>query len=141
MDRLQLSPVTLEDCSFLFELLRERDPAVNISHRAMPSWDEHVRFVESGPYHAWYRIDRVLGGHTTVPIGSIYLTNQDEIGLFFSKSFQGQGYGATALDLLKAMHPRKRYLANVAPLNKSSHKFFERRGFKPIQITYEMRQE
>jgi hypothetical protein len=40
----------------LHQLLEERDESANISHKAMPSWDDHVRFVESKPYQAWYFI-------------------------------------------------------------------------------------
>ena len=36
------------------------------------------------------------------------------------------------------MNPRKRYLANVNPKNKTSQKFFKKNGFKLIQYTLEL---
>jgi hypothetical protein len=51
----------------LHQLLEERDDTANISHKAMPSWDEHVRFVESKPYQAWYFIEDNGDGRRLLP--------------------------------------------------------------------------
>ncbi len=60
----------------LYDLLKERRPAESISHRRMPSWEEHCRFVDSRPYQFWYLID---GGDEF--LGAIYLTERlSEIG-------------------------------------------------------------
>ena len=45
-----------EAARVLYELLAERNPEQNISHKAMPSFDEHCAFVASKPYQAWYLI-------------------------------------------------------------------------------------
>lgn len=134
---LKLIPVSAsikEHVTFLYELLKERPSEVNISHKKMPSFDDHWAFVASKPYLAWYLIENPYG---ILPAGSVYLTHQYEIGLFIAKEHQGKGFGTRALKLLMDMHPQHRFLANVASSNPKSQAFFERQGFKLIQKTYE----
>lgn len=119
----------------LYALLGERDETINISHRRMPSWTEHVKFVGSKPYKSW---DFIVSGDEIV--GSIYLSKQDEIGIFLFRKHQGKGYGLRAVKLLMARHPRiERFLANVNPRNHGSIRFFEGMDFRHIQNTYELR--
>jgi RimJ/RimL family protein N-acetyltransferase len=115
----------------LYQLLEERDPAANISHRAMPSWDEHVRFVETKPYEAWYFIER------EGIVGACYLSKQDEIGVFVFKAHQGKNYGPWAIEAIMLKHGKRRYLANISPRNERSAEIFRNLGFKQIQATYE----
>lgn len=123
---------------FLYRLLEERDPIANISHRAMPTFEEHTNFVDSHPYKAWYVLytisdpDFVLD--TSEPIGAVYLTHQNEIGIFILKSHQGQHYAKMAIRLLMQMHPADHYLANIAPGNVRSISLFEKLGFDLIQL-------
>lgn len=120
--------------SVLYRLLEERTPEVNISHRELPSWDDHCTFVASRPYAAWYLIE--VEGQ---PIGAIYLSRMDEIGVFILRAHQGRGYGRRAVLALMERHPRDRYLANVNPANEHSIAFFRSLGFEHIQNTYEKR--
>jgi RimJ/RimL family protein N-acetyltransferase len=71
-------------------------------------------------------------------VGSIYLTSQNEIGIFIKKSFQNKQIGNIALRKLIKKNPKKRYLANVNPKNKKSIRFFKNNGFKLIQYTFEL---
>src|SRR6185295_6171687 len=73
-------------CLLLFKLLAERDDTVNISHSAMPTWEQHIKFVDKKPYEKWFF---GLSGDTVV--GACYLTKQNEIGIFVFKEFQGKG--------------------------------------------------
>ena len=127
-----LKSVTMSDAKFLFDLLQERDTRANISHKKMPSYDEHVHFIKSKPYTKWYVIIKSKG-----KIGSIYLSKNDEIGIFLSKNYQGLNIGHLALNELIKKNPRKRFLANVNPKNKKSISFFKNNGFKLIQYTFE----
>ena len=111
----------------------ERDSRQNISHKKMPTYDQHVSFVSSKPYSKWYVI---LSGVNKV--GSIYLTSQNEIGIFIKKSFQNKQLGNIALHKLIQKNPKKRYLANVNPKNKKSIHFFKNNGFTLIQYTFEL---
>jgi RimJ/RimL family protein N-acetyltransferase len=118
----------------LYRLLGERSPEVNISHRAMPSWEQHCAFVASKPYDAWYLIE-VDGSK----VGAIYLSKTNEIGIFLFRAHRGAGYGKRAVAMLMERHPRDRYLANINPENEASIAFFRDLGFHHIQNTYEKR--
>ncbi len=115
----------------LFKLLAERDEMVNISHRGMPNWCDHIKFVDSKPYEAWYFMDNE-------PFGACYLSKQNEIGVFVFKEHQGNGYGRAAIEALIKLHGPRRYLANVAPANTKSSELFGKLGFRLIQHTYEV---
>lgn len=130
---ISLRIVKDSDSKFLFELLKERDPHANISHKKMPSYNEHLKFIKSKPYTKWYVILK-----SKCRIGSIYLSKNDEIGIFLSKKYQGKNIGNDALSELIRKNPRERYLANVNPKNKKSSIFFKNNNFKLIQHTYEM---
>ena len=133
LSSISLRIVRDSDSKFLFELLKERDPRANISHKKMPSYDEHLKFIKSKPYTKWYIILK-----SKDRIGSIYLSKNDEIGIFLSKKYQGKNIGNDALTELIQKNPRERYLANVNPKNKKSSVFFKNNNFKLIQHTYEM---
>jgi len=136
MEKMQLSislkSVTNSDTKFLFDLLEERNPRVNISHKKMPTYNQHTKFIKSKPYSKWYIILK-----SKQKIGSIYLSKNDEIGIFLSKKFQGKNVGNFVLNELMKKNPRKRFLANVSPKNKKSIEFFKKNGFKLIQYTFE----
>ena len=89
---ISLRIVRDSDSKFLFELLKERDPRANISHKKMPSYNEHLKFIKSKPYTKWYIILK-----SKDRIGSIYLSKNDEIGIFLSKKYQGKSIGNDAL--------------------------------------------
>ena len=114
----------------LYELLKERPPEAAISHKRMPTFEEHAAFVAGHPYQAWYLLE--VGGAC---VGSAYLTKQSEVGIFIFKQHHGRGYGKRAIALLREHHPG-RLLANVAPGNAASHKFFRALGAVKIQETY-----
>ncbi|MEM4249720.1 MAG: GNAT family N-acetyltransferase [Candidatus Nitrosotenuis sp.] len=131
--KIILKNVNVSDHKFLYELLGERRPIENISHKKMPTYMEHVKFVNSKPYSKWYVIH-----YKNQKIGTIYLTKQNEIGIHIKKDYQRHGLGKYAMKLLIKKNPRNRYLANINPKNKKSIEFFTKQGFKLIQYTYEM---
>ena len=133
---VKLKKVGKNDYSLLYELLKERDPNANISYKKLPSYKEHVKFVSSKQYAVWYII--YSDGKKS---GTIYLSKQDEIGIFLKKGIIGKGIGSQALTLLMEKNPRKRFLANVSPKNKKSMNFFKKHKFKLIQYTYEFIEE
>lgn len=125
----------------LYQLLKERPAEINISHRKMPTWDEHVAFFNSRPYQAWYLIEV-----DNVAVGAIYLTKPagpsragDEIGVFLFEGARRRGYAKQAVMTLMERHGQRRYLANIAPSNAASTALFEGLGFRHIQNTYEFR--
>ena len=130
---IKLKLVSKSDYRFLYDLLMERNPRANISHKKMPVYNKHVSFVSAKPYSKWYVIFYGVN-----KAGSIYLTSQNEIGIFIKKSFQNKQIGNIALRKLIQKNPKKRYLANVNPKNKKSIHFFKNSGFKLIQYTFEL---
>jgi RimJ/RimL family protein N-acetyltransferase len=118
--------------ALLYQLLSERDEAVNISHRAMPCWGDHVRYVESNPHEAWYFIC------DPDPVGACYLSKSNEIGVFVFHNHQKRGYGRAAVKALMEKHGGRRYIANINPRNDPSQFLFKNLGFKLVQNTYEL---
>ena len=130
---VKLKTVSKSDYRFLYNLLMERDARANISHKKMPTYNQHVAFVSAKPYSKWYVIL-----YDTNKAGSIYLTSQNEIGIFIKKSFQSKQLGNIALRKMIQKNPKKRYLANVSPKNKNSINFFKKNKFRLIQYTFEL---
>ena len=126
-----LKPVTIDDAKFLFDLLKQREGIVNISHKSLPTWEEHVEFIKNNTYQSWDII-----WVDNVRIGNIYLTDRDEIGIFLDKEFQSNGYGGIAINEFMKKNGKKRYLANINPTNYKSIQFFGKHGFVHIQNTY-----
>lgn len=118
---------------FLWKMLADRDPVVNISHKKMPTWNEHCAFVDSHPYRDWLIV--TLDAKW---IGQIYLTNANEIGIHLLPNYIGRGHGAEAVRRLMTKYGPGRYLANVAIDNIASQDFFRSLGFKLIQYTFEL---
>ena len=128
---MELKSVTLDDAEFLYELLKQREGRVNISHRSIPTSTEHRDYIENHSYQSW-NIIWVENNR----VGNIYLTQRDEIGIFLDKKFHGRGYGSQALKQFMKKNGKKRYLANINPTNYKSIQFFGKHGFVHIQNTY-----
>ena len=133
---IKLKSVSKNDYRFLYNLLKERDSKTNISHKKMPTYNEHVNFVSSKPYACWYIIE-----YNEKKSGSIYLSKNSEIGIFLKKSLQGKDIGRISLELLIKKNPKSRYFANISPKNNKSIKFFKNNNFKLIQYTFELTQK
>jgi len=136
-DSLKLQPITRvkEAPHILYRLLATRSKQVNISHRKMPSYAQHLAFLKRRPYKAWYLLHAPSLGF----VGSVYLSKGDEIGIFLFKEYQGKGFGREAAALLMAKHRKiKRFIANINPKNERSILFFKEMGFIHIQNTYEL---
>ena len=117
---------------FLFDLLKNRKPWESVSHKKMPTYDEHVNFVRSKPYKKWYIIDY------KGPVGAIYLTNNNEIGIFIERHEQKRGFGSKSLDMLIEDSPDVEYFyANIGAFNSRSLAFFCMKGFIYDNQSYE----
>jgi RimJ/RimL family protein N-acetyltransferase len=111
--------------------LSEREPSESISHRSLPSMEEHLAFVQSMPYRGWY-VARI----EDVEVGAVYLTKNREIGVGILKEHRRRGYGSEAVQLLMNWYAGgEPYFANVNPNNKKSMRLFESLGFAPFQVT------
>jgi len=128
---IELRDVLHDDYKFLYDLLAQRDATINISHKSMPHWDQHVKFLSRTPYPyhkiIWYG---------DVRVGVCYVTAAGEIGIFIDRDHQRCGYGTQAVKEIIRIHAGRRLLANVAPLNTKSQALFMGLGFELIQYTY-----
>ena len=114
----------------LYRLLAERGPEESISHKAMPTIDEHRRFVNSVPYQVWYLIQV-----NDVYVGSVYISKQREVGVSIFKEYRRKGYAEEALGQVMERWPG-RLLANINPSNAKSAGLFGKLGFTLLQHTY-----
>ena len=130
---IKLNQVTKNDTLFLYDLLKNKDPNANISHKKMPSYDEHVKFVMSKPYTNWYIIE-----YEKKNVGAIYLSKQDEIGISISNDYEYDQIVKPALKLLMKLNQRKRYLANTSPKDVRSQEFLLKNGFTGLEYVFEM---
>ena len=117
--------------AILYDLLGERTPEQSISHKGLPTYPEHVDFVESLPYKTWCFIH---SSDEDDYVGTAYLSKQNEIGIFIFKKYQRNGYGHVAVKALMDANDGP-FLANVNPKNTASIEMFEWLGFKHIQNT------
>ncbi|HEX6992361.1 MAG TPA: GNAT family N-acetyltransferase [Gemmatimonadales bacterium] len=130
---------------FLYELCKEREQEnkVNISFR-LPSWEQHVAFIERRPYRYWYILQ--LEG-LDAWIGYISATTHNEIGIVLLRQYRGKGFGSEAvrgftdkfkpLPEIASVRPG-RWLANIHPENAPSQRMFTKLGFTLKQQTYEL---
>jgi RimJ/RimL family protein N-acetyltransferase len=118
----------------LWGLLAEREPHQSISHRRMPTLQQHLEFIERRPYAYWYVIDAGAPDY----VGAVYLTHQREIGVGILRAYQRQRFARSAVRMLIERHPG-RFLWNVNPANAASVALCQSLGFRPepIQHTYE----
>lgn len=116
----------------LYQLLRTRPQEENITHRKMPAFEDHARFVKSHPYRIWklLEVDEIY-------VGSIYLTDRFEIGVHLFPQFKDKGYEAQAIAKLILEYELKKVFMNVSPTNAEHADILKGLGFRLIQHTYE----
>ena len=114
----------------LYRLLAERTPEESISHKEMPSLDDHRTFVRSNPYQCWYLI-KVEEDY----VGCCYITKERAIGISIFVAHRRLGYGRAAVRMLMEKWPG-RFYANINPDNDKSHELFQSMGFTLLQLTF-----
>ena len=133
---LRYEPVSEYHYGFLYDLLKERPKNANISHQKMPSFNEHVAYVDSWAtrFREWHVI--CLGD---AMVGSTYLTHHNEFGMFIMRKYAGRGIARETFRWIERRHKGERLLSNVNPKNKRIIGLLESLGCKVIQHTYEHR--
>ena len=115
---VKLKEVTEENADFLYEMLKERDSTINVTHKELPSFNKHLEFIKSNPYDAWYIIEI-----ESKQVGHIWLDNVDRIGWFTKKEFKGFGFVILAFEELKRLHKEKNISVKLTPII-LNHKIF-----------------
>jgi len=142
---IRLIPLSIHQIGFdiTWQLLNERPEAAFISHVGGTARADHDRYVRSMPYRVW----EIIENEEQVPVGAVYLTNRNEVGIAILQAHQGKGYATDAIKAVMARYaplapiPGGRtgyYVANVAPTNTASQKLFEKLGAKLMQYTYKL---
>lgn len=135
--KLSFKRVSEADTDILYELLNKRKHS--ISHKKMPSYSDHQRFVRSNPYLHWYLISREQ------PIGLFYIQSNNSVGLnisdptevvvnevlnFIRKNFE-------PVEGEPSKTPPYFYI-NVAHPNSEMKEILEQLQLKPIQVSYQL---
>ena len=131
-DNLKLLPINEKDYEFLYKLLSERKQITFISHKKMPTYEEHVKFVKSEPYSKWYIIQI-----DDKKIGSIYLTKQNEIGIHILEEYEDDERYKNVIKEFIKKYPQDNFFLNISPRNELYINFVKDLGFHLIQHTYE----
>ena len=131
--------------AILYRLLIERstedDASINISHRALPTPEQHMEFYLSRPYAYWDLIE-----YGEAFIGYVSMTQNNEIGVMLFQRWRGLRLGPEAVELFMTLYRPMpplagrrsgNWLANINPANEHSRKMFEKLGFRLIQHTFE----
>lgn len=120
----------------LYELLKDRTN--NISHKDMPNFYEHKKFVKNNPYKVWY-----LVYNENKAIGTFYIKYDNSIGL--KLSIQESFIVGLIIKYIKFNYKPEQAIAsevssyfycNVANKNKELIKVLTDLELKPIQISY-----
>lgn len=126
-----------------YQLLIERPAEANITHQRFVGLSDHEDFFDHHPYRHWFLLMTDDTSHPKkdqeVCVGSLYITPDDEIGIFILQEHQRRGYAREALLQAIASHtPRHgdRFVANVNPRNQASIDLFKSIGSFHIQNTY-----
>lgn len=114
-------------------IMRLNEPHTNISHIKLPSWEDHVKFVDKDPYKHWFIVYKA---ETHDLVGQYYITKSNEIGIYVIEKYRNKGYGHEIMQCIFTQNPDVELYANINPENKSSIAFFKRYGFELIQHTY-----
>ena len=142
-ERLTLRPLTLEDATFILELLNEPSFIEHIGDKQVRTLEDARAYIETGPQASHsthgFGLDRVELSSTLQPIGMCGLLKRDilpdpDVGYAFLPQFWSRGYASAAVRaVLNDATQRlalKRVAAVVSNDNDASIRLLERIGFR-----------
>ena len=122
----------------LYKILKERDRKSNISHKKIPTLEDHKIFINAFPYRYWFIIKKSRN-----ILGSAYITKSNEISITLLKKSKSHFIETINLILanikpLPAIASRRNgnFTLNLAPDNKFYINILNDIGSKKIQETY-----
>lgn len=121
----------------LYELLLSRK--YTISHRTLPSIEEHTSFVSSHPYRVWYIVTM-----DNRSIGSFYLANDNTIGINLINCDNVDNVASVIRYVKEAYTPlpairsirTQAFAVNVPPENTVLQNSLVALGAELLQVTY-----
>lgn len=140
--RLNIDYFTLNDASFILELLNEPDFIKNIADKGVRDIAGAVAYLRDGPIamyakegHGLYKVSLKNSGEVIGMCGLIRrcILDYPDLGYAFLKRCNGQGYaseaGAAVLKLARRQLKMRRIVAITAQHNAASVRVLEKLGF------------
>ncbi len=130
--------VDKSDAEILYELLKKRTHI--ISHKVLPSFENHYHFVVNNPYLYWFLIYK-----TKKVIGTFYIKEDNSIGLNLLNP--DRKYTLEILEYIRFnFSPKKEekskvppyFFINIATSNKVMMEIIQNSGCKPIQTSFKL---
>ena len=137
--KIEKVEITKKHIDILFKLLSNRK--FNISHKEMPSFSEHEKFVSSNPYRYWYLIS-----NKKKYIGSFYIQYDNSIGINLDPLNYEEAIPWVIKNIKLKFKPSlaiksktsKNFFINVPPDDISFNNKIRSLGYRPSQISYEL---
>ena len=138
----EVSP-TQDQISILYELLKSRK--FRISHKHVPTFEEHVNFVNNHPYRKWWLIHDSINKLNI--IGSVYVSFDNSVGvdLNFEKiSFSAAFFNQKLREVISPLisEPSKTFcdfFYNVAPDNHDLIDWLSEAGYATSQVSLSLK--
>lgn len=116
---------------FLYQLLQERPREACITHREMPTKEQHYDHLKK---HQHAGNSFIIFNQSGDMVGHIERDYENAVHIAIAKRYQGRGYATAAIDLLFRIHPVDRCgrspMARIAPGNQVSKRLFAKSGFR-----------
>lgn len=129
--------INKSNLKFLYSLLKARK--YSVSHKEIPSFEEHSDFVKNHPYYKWFIVE-----NQTYLIGSLYIHKDNSIGLDILNQFE-----VLIPEILSFMEKKykplpsiksvrsKNFFLNISPQNKRLQDLLLSLDYKISQISFE----
>ena len=129
--KFTLRPVYKTDYQFLYNLLSDRNDYENISHHAIPTYEEHSQFWENVPYKDDYII--LI---RDIPVGMAYVSYKNEVGIHFIKDKENNKIRKDIINTILNKFKGEQLFFNVSSKNKPYIRLLRRMKFNLIEHTY-----
>jgi RimJ/RimL family protein N-acetyltransferase len=146
-ERLQLRTLSLDDASFVLQLLNDPDGLKYIGDKQVHNLDDARRYIENGPHlmQAKHGVSLLLVEKLNlgVPVGMCGLLKRDnlecpDLGFSFMPDYRGQGFAIEAsqavLDYAKTQLDLPKVAAITSLDNIPSISLLEKLGFKFSEV-------
>ena len=128
---LTLKSVSGNDCKFLYKLLKQRPKNECISHRKMPTYKEHIKYLKTFPF--FLNIIISVDGKS---VGSFYETDRHEIGIHILRKYEYLVIEIIEVIMDLAKKGKNKIYFNINPKDNRFKSLLTKRC-KLIQYTYE----
>ena len=121
----------------LYTQLKNRSHS--ISHKSVPSFDEHAEFVQNHPYRKW-----IIVKDTEIAIGNVYIQYNNSIGLNVDSLVSCEQINKILKEIYASHSPLPaepsvrfgEFFLNVATDNKMLQKKLSSLGFSEVERTF-----